>query len=64
MEKLREAQVKAKQEAKEIQRLKNEIAGSIALKELEANPTGSFAVAFLDLLHTGITKASQRALFD
>jgi hypothetical protein len=64
MEKLKEAQVKAKQEAKEIQRLKNEIAGSIALKELDANPSGSFASAFRDLLHTGVTKASQRALFD
>jgi hypothetical protein len=64
MAKLKEAQVKARLEEKETQRLKNEIAGSIALKELDANPTGSFASALRDLLHTGLTKASQRALFD
>jgi hypothetical protein len=64
MEKLKEAQTKAKLEAKEIQRIKNEIAGSIALKELDANPSGSFASAFLELLNTGVTKASQRAMFD
>jgi hypothetical protein len=45
MAKLKEAQVEARLETKEIQRLKNEIAGSVALKELDANPTGSFASA-------------------
>ena len=64
MAKLKEAQGKAREEAKEIQRRKNELAGSLALKELEANPSGAFAVALRDLLQAGLTKTAERALFD
>jgi hypothetical protein len=64
MAQLKEAQNRAKLEAKEKQRIKNEIAGSIALKELEANPSGSFAAALRNLLNANITKAVYRAMFD
>jgi len=61
--KLKEAQAKADAEAKEKQRRKNELAGAIVLREFEANPSGAFGVALRDLLHTGITKAGDRAEF-
>ena len=64
MGKLKEAKTKADAEAKELQRRKNECAGALALKELDRNPSSAFASALLDLLQTGITKASDRALFD
>ena len=62
--KLKEAKAKADAETKEIQRRKHELAGAVALKELAANPSGAFGVALLALLHTGVTKAGDRALFD
>ncbi len=62
--KLKEAKTKADMEAKETQRHKAELAGALALKELSGNPSGAFASALHDLLHTGITKASDRALFE
>ncbi len=61
--KLKEAKAKADAEAKETQRRKNEQAGALALKEFEANPSGAFAMALRDLLHTGLTKGADRALF-
>jgi hypothetical protein len=64
MAQLREVEIKAKLEAKETKRLKNEIAGSIAIKELDANPSGAFAIALRDLLDAGVTKAAYRAMFD
>jgi hypothetical protein len=64
MAKLKEAENKARQEAKEIQQRKNELAGGVALKELEANPSGAFAAGLRDLLLAGLTKAADRALFE
>jgi hypothetical protein len=61
---LKEAETKARLEAKEIQRRKNELAGAVAIKELEANPSGAFAGGLRDLLLAGLTKAADRALFD
>jgi len=63
MAKLKEAENKAKAEAKDIQRRKNELAGAVALKELDANPSGAFAGGLRDLLHAGLAKAAERALF-
>src|ERR1700729_2268614 len=63
MAKLREAETRAREEAKEIQRRKNELAGAVALKELDANPSGAFAVALRDLLQAGITRTAERSLF-
>jgi hypothetical protein len=62
--KLREAQTKARNEVRETERRKAELAGAVALKELEANPSGPFAGSLRELLHTGITKKADRALFD
>jgi hypothetical protein len=63
MAKLKEAQTKAREEEKEIERRKNELAGWVALRESEANPSGAFAVALGDLLNAGLTKTANRALF-
>ena len=62
--KLKEAESKAREEAKEIQRRKNELAGAIALKELEANPSGAFADALLGMLKHQLTRAADRAMFN
>ncbi len=62
--KLKEAQTKARNEAKESQRHKNELAGAVALKELEANPFGAFALSLLALLAKDLTRAGDRAAFD
>jgi hypothetical protein len=62
-DKLKEARAKAEAEAKEKHRRKAELVGLIALKELEANPSGEFASALRDLLHTGVTRAADRAEF-
>jgi hypothetical protein len=62
--KLKEAQTKARNEAKESQRHKNEVAGAVALKELEANPSGAFALSLLALLAKNLTRATDRAAFD
>ena len=62
--KLKEAQTKARNEAKEFQRHKNELAGAVALKELEANRSGAFAISLLALLAKDLTRAGDRAAFD
>ena len=62
--KLKEAESKAREEAKEIQRRKNELAGAVALKELETNPSGVFADALLGMLKHHLTRAADRAMFN
>lgn len=62
--KLKEAQTKARNEAKQSQKHKNELAGAVALKELEANPSGAFALSLLALLAKDLTRAGDRAAFD
>ena len=62
MEKLREAQAKARADQAETKRKRNEIAGAVAMQELEANPGSPFAVAFRELLNAGVTTAGKRAL--
>jgi hypothetical protein len=64
LKKLKEAQGKAKNEAKEGQRRKNELAGAVALKELQTNPSGAFADALLGLLKHHLTRTADRAIFD
>ena len=61
--KLREAQIKLRQEERERNSRRNELAGSIALREYEANPEGKFAIAFRNLLDAGLTKAGNRVDF-
>jgi hypothetical protein len=62
LEKLRESQIKAAEDAK-ARRKKHELAGALVVAELDANPAGPFAVALKELLHSGLKRASQRALF-
>ena len=62
--KLKEVEAKERQAAKEETRRKNEIAGALAMKEFEANPSGKFAVALLGLLNQGVMRATERELFD
>jgi hypothetical protein len=62
LEKLRETQIKAAEDAK-ARRKKHELAGALVVAELDANPAGPFAVALKELLHSGLKRASQRALF-
>lgn len=61
--KLQEAKKRHRDEEREKNRRKCELAGAVALKEFDANPSGSFGSALRDLLHTGITKAADRAQF-
>ena len=60
---LREAQVKAKDEAREKQRRKNELAGAVILKAIDALPSGQIAGIVQRLLDSGLKAASDRALF-
>ena len=60
---LREAQVKAKDEAREKQRRKNELAGAVILKAIVALPSGQIAGIVQRLLDSGLKAASDRALF-
>ncbi len=59
--KMRAANSKIKAEAKERERLKNEQAGALALKELAVNPSSSFAAKLLQLLNAGVTSSTMRA---
>jgi multidrug resistance efflux pump len=61
--KLKEAKAKADAERKEARRRKAELVGMIALGAWEANPSGTFGTALLDLLQTGVTRAADRAEF-
>jgi Mrp family chromosome partitioning ATPase len=62
--KLKEAESKAREETKEVRRRKNELAGAIALKELEANPSGVFASDLRGLLDQTLKREADRVLFD
>ena len=58
--KLRAAQTKVKAEAKEKERLKHELVGAVALKEVVDNPSSPFALTLLLLMNAGITSAAVR----
>ena len=59
--KLRSAKSKVKAEAKQTERLKNELVGAVALKEFAANPSGAFAAMLRNLIGAGVTNATVRA---
>lgn len=58
--KLRAAQTKVKAEAKERERLKHELVGAVALKELAGNPSGTFAATLRNLMGASVTNATIR----
>jgi hypothetical protein len=61
--KIKEVEAEDRKAAKEKLREKRELAGTLALAELDANPQGQFATLFLGLLNGGLTKDAHRALF-
>jgi hypothetical protein len=63
-DKLREARAKEQKKHAEAIRRKAEIAGTLVLKNIEAEPNGALATAFRELLNTSLTKGAERALFD
>jgi len=63
VEKLKAAKIKAAAQEREAQRRRHELVGAVVMAEYNANPTGAFAVTMKELLHTGITKAADRADF-
>jgi hypothetical protein len=63
VKKIREAEAKTKKEQQEKDEHRKLLAGAIALKELEANPSGAFADALLGMLKHHLTRTADRALF-
>jgi hypothetical protein len=50
-------------EASELHRRKNELAGAVILKAIDAVPTGQVAGIVYELLDSGLKSAADRALF-
>jgi hypothetical protein len=63
VKKIREAEAKTKKEQQEKDEHRKLLAGAIALKELDANPSGAFADAMLGMLKHHLTRTADRALF-
>ncbi len=61
--KIKEAEAKAKKEQQEKDDRRKLLAGAVALKELDANPSGAFADALLGMLKHHLTRAADRELF-
>ena len=56
VKKIREAEAKTKKEQQEKDEHRKLLAGAIALKELDANPSGAFADALLGMLKHHLTR--------
>ena len=63
VKKIREAEAKTKKEQQEKDERRKLLAGAVALKELDANPSGAFADALLGMLKHHLTRAADRELF-
>ena len=61
--KIKEAEAKARDKAKEQDQRRSEIAGRLALAHAAENPESEFAVTLAAVLHKGLTRATERALF-
>ena len=64
VKKIKEAEAKTKKEQQEQNERRKIVAGAVALKELEANPSGLFVVELRRLLDHHLTRTGDRALFD
>ena len=64
VKKIKEAEAKTKKEQQEKDERRKLLAGAVALKELDANPSGAFADALLGMLKHHLTRAADRALFN
>ncbi len=62
--KIKEAEAEAKKEQQEKDDRRKLLAGAVALKELDANPSGAFADALLGMLKHHLTRAADRELFN
>ncbi len=63
VKKIREAEAKAKKAEREKDERRKLLAGAVALKELEENPSGDFATALLAILDQTLKGVADRALF-
>ena len=63
VKKIKEAEAKTKKEQQEKDDRRKLLAGAVALKELDANPSGAFADALLGMLKHHLTRAADRELF-
>ncbi len=63
VKKIKEAEAEAKKEQQEKDDRRKLLAGAVALKELDANPSGAFADALLGMLKHHLTRAADRELF-
>jgi hypothetical protein len=63
VKKIKEEETKTKKEQQEKNERRKLLAGAVALKELDANPSGAFADTLLGMLKHHLTRAADRALF-
>ncbi len=63
VKKINEAEAKTQKEQKEKDDRLKLLAGAVALKELDTNPSGAFADALLGMLKHHLTRAADRELF-
>ena len=63
VQKIKKAEAKTKKDEQEKDERRKLLAGAVALKELDANPSGAFADALLGMLKHHLTRAGDRALF-
>jgi hypothetical protein len=62
--KIKEAEAEARRKQREKDERRKLLAGAAALAEIAVRPDSPFAVTLVDLLNHGLTKASDRSLFD
>jgi hypothetical protein len=62
--KIKEAEAEARRKEREKDERRKLLAGAVALAEITLHPDSPFAVTLVNLLNYGLTKASDRTLFD
>lgn len=62
--KIKEAEAEARRKGREKDERRKLLAGALALAEIAVRPDSPFAVTLVDLLNHGLTKASDRSLFN
>jgi hypothetical protein len=62
--KIKEAEAEARRKEREKDERRKLLAGALALAEIAVSPDSPFAVTLVDLLNHGLTKASDRSLFN
>jgi hypothetical protein len=62
--KIKEAEVETRRKEREKDERRKLLAGAVALAEIALHPDSPFAVTLVNLLNYGLTKASDRTLFD